>query len=241
MTRDSGVAAAAIVLAGGRGSRLGGVRKADLVVGGRRLLDVVLDACVGCDPVVVVGHEDLAVPPGVIVTRESPPYAGPAAALGAGLDAIDLSASQGADVPDWVLCLGCDQPGVADAVPALRRAAAEVADDVDAITACASVSPSLAAHPDQLREITRVERAESPEVRRGGGDSAHRIEWVLSILRTDALARTIAAQDDGLVDCSMRRLLGALRWSYTPVPASTIDDIDTWEDHARWEQRVGPA
>lgn len=233
MTHDSGVAPAAVILAGGRGSRLGGVRKADLVVGGRRLLDVVVDACDGCAPVVVVGEADLDVPPGVLLTREDPPFAGPAAALAAGVAGLDAHG----DLPDWVLCLGCDQPGVADVVPALRRAAAGAADDVDAVTACASVAP----HPPELREVMRVERTESPDVRRGGDDSAQRIEWVLSILRRDALVWAITAQRGGLVDGSMRRLLGALRWTHAPVAAEAVDDIDTWEDHARWDQRVGPA
>jgi len=226
---------------------MGGVRKADLVVGGRRLLDVVLDACVGCAPIVVVGDADLAVPPGVLRTRESPPFAGPAAALGAGLRAMR---EQGT-VPDWVVCLGCDQPGAPDAVPALIEAAAHAPGDVEAISAAArpgapssSSAPTSSIEPrvDELREEPSALRAEPPEVRRREDDSAHRVEWMLAILRTGALTTAIAARGEAhLVDCSMRRLLAPLRWAAVCVPAGTIDDIDTWDDHARWERRVGPA
>ena len=46
---------AAIILAGGRASRLGGADKASVEVDGRALLDHVLDAVEGCSPVIVVG------------------------------------------------------------------------------------------------------------------------------------------------------------------------------------------
>ncbi len=235
MTRDLEVAAAAIVLAGGRGSRLGGVRKADLVVGGRRLLDVVLDACAGCAPIVVVGEEDLGVREGVLHTREDPPFSGPAAGLAAGSSALHDGERA---VPEWVLCLGCDQPGAPVAVPALRRAAAEVGDDVDAISASAADAAPPAS--PQLREVWCRQGTTPPEVRNGPEASRHRIEWTLAALRTDALGAAIAAQGgaDGVVDLSMRRLLGSLRWAHAPVPAGITDDIDTWEDHARWLQRA---
>jgi len=105
----------AIVLAGGRGSRLGGVSKADLVVGGVRLLDRVLGAAAGASTTVVVGR--VAVPAGVRVTLEDPPGTGPAAGLAAGLDAVERPAA-------WTLLLACDLPGAASAVRALLAAAA---------------------------------------------------------------------------------------------------------------------
>lgn len=112
----------AVVLAGGRGSRLGGVSKADLEVGGRRLLDRVLGAVRGARTVVVVG--DVAVPRGVRVTSEQPPGTGPAAGLVAGLAAVDAPA-------EWTLVLACDLPGAQDAV-ALLLAAADAAGDATA-------------------------------------------------------------------------------------------------------------
>lgn len=104
----------AIVLAGGRGSRMGGVSKADLVVGGVRLLDRVLAAAREASTTVVVGRVE--VPSGILLTLEDPPGSGPAAGLVAGLDAIAAPAP-------WTVILACDLPDAAAAVAALRRAA----------------------------------------------------------------------------------------------------------------------
>ena len=104
----------AVILAGGRGSRLGGVSKAELVVGGVRLLDRVLEAARGASTTVVVGR--VAVPEGVRTTLEDPPGTGPAAGLAAGLDAVERP-------QPWTLVLACDLPGAASAVEALLTAA----------------------------------------------------------------------------------------------------------------------
>lgn len=74
----------AIVLAGGRARRLAGADKPAELVGGRRLIDIALDAVAGAGRIVVVGPAR-NLPPHVESTRESPPYAGPVAALAAGL------------------------------------------------------------------------------------------------------------------------------------------------------------
>ncbi len=113
----------AIVLAGGRGTRLGGADKGALDVGGRTLLQRALDATSACARVVVVG--DVVAPPGVVVTRERPPHGGPAAAVGAGLDHVDA---------EWVLLLPCDLPEAAAAVAALL-AAGRARDGVVAVDA----------------------------------------------------------------------------------------------------------
>lgn len=83
---------AAIVLAGGAGRRLGGVAKPLLQVGGRSMLDRVLDAVADANPRVVVGPDSLVVPPGVRRVSEQPPGGGPVAALAAGLTAVDEAA-----------------------------------------------------------------------------------------------------------------------------------------------------
>ena len=118
----SGVEFDAVVLAGGQGSRLGGVSKADLVVGGVRLLDLVLDAARDARTRVVVG--DVAAPAGVLVTREDPPGTGPAAGLAAGLGVID-------DPAPWTLVLACDLPDATGVVPSLLEAAARADADTD--------------------------------------------------------------------------------------------------------------
>ena len=74
----------AIVLAGGRGSRLGGLDKAELMVGGRTLLERVLDAVGDADRTVVVGAERDA-RRSVTWTLEEPPGGGPVAGIAAGL------------------------------------------------------------------------------------------------------------------------------------------------------------
>ncbi|MFI5616097.1 NTP transferase domain-containing protein [Streptomyces sp. NPDC051567] len=74
----------AIVLAGGAARRLGGADKPGLRVGGRALLDRVLDACADARETVVVGDPRATARP-VRWTREDPPGGGPVAALEAGL------------------------------------------------------------------------------------------------------------------------------------------------------------
>ncbi|WP_406183702.1 NTP transferase domain-containing protein [Streptomyces sp. NBC_01006] len=90
----------AIVLAGGAARRLGGADKPALQVGGRALLDRVLDACADAATTVVVGGRRPTARP-VRWTREDPPGAGPVAALGAGLRATTA---------ELVLVLSADLP-----------------------------------------------------------------------------------------------------------------------------------
>ncbi|KZE92753.1 Molybdenum cofactor guanylyltransferase [Agromyces sp. NDB4Y10] len=107
----------AVILAGGRAARLGGVSKPDLMVDGRRLLTTAVDAAraAGCERIVVVGPAELAAP-GCLRAREEPPFGGPVAALSAGLAA--LGPVSGADV----LVLACDMPDVGAAVTRLAAA-----------------------------------------------------------------------------------------------------------------------
>ncbi|WP_152192585.1 molybdenum cofactor guanylyltransferase [Georgenia satyanarayanai] len=102
----------AVVLAGGTGRRLGGVLKPQVEVGGRRLLDHVLDATAGASRVVVVAPGTVPVPDGVTRTLEDPPHGGPVAGIVAGLRALGRGEA-------LVLVLACDLPGVAAAVPRL--------------------------------------------------------------------------------------------------------------------------
>jgi CTP:molybdopterin cytidylyltransferase MocA len=176
------------------------------------------------------------VPPGVLRTREDPPFARPAAGLAAGLAAARAAAEGAGTMPDWVVCLGCDQPGAPGVVPALSAAAATAPPEVDAIAVTASPRGLL----DEVRAPRTESRSGASGGRREDGGGAQ-IEWMLSIIRRDALSRVVAERGAGrLVDCSMRRLLGPLRWACTPVAAGVTDDIDTWDDHARWQQRVVP-
>jgi molybdenum cofactor guanylyltransferase len=103
----------AVVLAGGRSTRLGGTDKPGLIVGGQTLLAAVVSAVTsaGADQIVVVGPErPAALSPGDLVTgargrvryaREDPPGCGPVAALACGLGQVSapLAVLLAADLP----------------------------------------------------------------------------------------------------------------------------------------------
>ncbi len=95
----------AVVLAGGRASRLGGTTKPQLTLAGATLLDRTIDAAdaVGAASVVVVGPPPEDARQDVRWVREEPAFAGPAAAIVAGLAATDP-----ADDPEWTLLLASD-------------------------------------------------------------------------------------------------------------------------------------
>ncbi len=105
-SEDPDLRADAIVLAGGRASRLGGADKPALVVGGRSLITSVVAAAggAGARRVIVVGpaRPELGLAGGnVRVVREDPPGSGPVPALRRGL--AEVSAP-------WVLVLAADLP-----------------------------------------------------------------------------------------------------------------------------------
>ena len=104
----------AVVLAGGRGRRLGGPAKPAVAVAGRPMLGRVLAAVAGATARVVVGPPELAplVPAGVSLVLEEPPGGGPVAALAAGLAAIPADASR-------LVLLAADLPLLS--VPAVDR------------------------------------------------------------------------------------------------------------------------
>lgn len=91
-----------MVLSGGAAARLGGADKASIEVGGRTLLERVLDALVDVPDVVVVGPEVPTTRP-VTFRREEPPGGGPAAAVAAGLTGF-------ARLPGTVVVLAVDLP-----------------------------------------------------------------------------------------------------------------------------------
>lgn len=110
----------AVILAGGRGSRLGDVRKADLLFRGRRLLDHVAERFSGISGQLLVScgsYPDLELPDGAVSvadadTKSLGPLAGIAAAarfLGGHCKAGDLLISVAVDSPflpdDYVLRL----------------------------------------------------------------------------------------------------------------------------------------
>lgn len=196
MTRPKGVTHDIIVLAGGGGTRLGGVDKARLEVGGRRLQDRVLDGAGAARQVVVAGVTE--VPEGVLRTVEDPPGGGPVAGIIAALATLTATRS-GAP---WTLVLAVDQPTAGEAVPLLLAAAADAAQDIDLLC-----PHDVQGHP----------------------------QWLLGAYRTASLVAALAPLGTGH-HTSVRRLVRDLRISDVPVPL--VGDIDTWEDHARWQDRL---
>ncbi len=95
-----------MILAGGAARRMGGIDKAEVMLGEARLLDRALEAVAGADRVVVVGPRRPA-PDGVLWTREEPPGGGPVPALAAGLAHVSA---------DVVVVLAVDMPFVDEAV-----------------------------------------------------------------------------------------------------------------------------
>lgn len=115
----------AIVLAGGRGSRLGS-DKAQARLGERRLVDRVLGGLPGSVPVIVVGPDPGPLGRAALVVRESPPFTGPAAALAAALPHVSTP---------LVGLLAVDMPFAA---PALARLVEALVDGpTDAVGAVA--------------------------------------------------------------------------------------------------------
>lgn len=104
----------AVVLAGGRARRLGGVHKPALEVGGRPVIQRVAAAVSDAGRLIVVGPADGA-PPRAVLTREEPPGSGPLPALAAGLERA---------AAPWVAVLAGDLPFLRHAdIVALRRSA----------------------------------------------------------------------------------------------------------------------
>lgn len=130
----------AIVLAGGRATRLGGASKASLTVRGRSLLEQTLGAISQARRIVVVGDEAgiVAAAPDarITVVRELPYFAGPAAAIAAGTEALD-----GAGLSDFTIVLGCDMPAVGGAIVALFAAVRDGTDGVVAVSADGRAQP----------------------------------------------------------------------------------------------------
>lgn len=227
----------AIILAGGRGSRLGGVDKGALTIGGRSLLDGVLEATLAADQVVVVG--DGPVPRGVLLTREDPVFGGPAAAVVAGLRALRMpsaplgSVGSGAPIAagevarrgsparsstaQLVLVLACDLPEAQAGVELLLEVATRTGRDVD--------GPAEGGVPDARGEQT----ADGWCLAEEGG----RLQWLFGLYRAGALERAAEALGDP-TDRSMGRLLGRLDLVAVPAPAHVTMDIDTPEDAQRW-------
>lgn len=118
MSADAAPARGAILLAGGRASRVGGAAKPLFEVGGRTLLAAAVDAVryAGARPITVAAP---VLDPGLDVgwVLEDPPFGGPVAGAVAVLDEWERAGTS----PEWAFLLACDLPRPADAVAQLTR------------------------------------------------------------------------------------------------------------------------
>src|SRR4029453_13412516 len=141
----------ALILAGGRSARLGGVPKSNLKYDGATLLERSLAAVVGARKGVVVGPEPGNLPSGVVAAREDPPFSGPAAAVAAGLAALRGDAGARAE---WTLVLACDMPHAHHAVDALLGSLdSHVSDGVIAADANGRLQPLAAIYRTSSLEL----------------------------------------------------------------------------------------
>ncbi|WP_167132156.1 molybdenum cofactor guanylyltransferase [Paramicrobacterium chengjingii] len=214
---------AAIVLAGGRASRLDGADKASIQIDGRMLLDHALAAVVGCAPVIVVGPPHLATAPGrtaMTLVREDPPFTGPVAAIDAALKALEV---------DTVLargnCAGTrakfENRPRASTFPSSRhpRRAPNQPDETwllacDLPRAAEVVATLSAAIPPDFDAAVLV-------------DAAGRRQWLAGRYRTASLRSAVGALPD-TAGASMRQLLANIRVHDVPDESGASTDLDTW-------------
>lgn len=101
---------AAAILAGGKGERLGGVNKALVEIGGRRMIDYVLAAVAGCEPVLLAGGgnvfgADFPIPAGDIIPDLEGDYGGPLAGVAAAVAELERR-----EAPEFLLTTAVDTP-----------------------------------------------------------------------------------------------------------------------------------
>ena len=125
----------ALILAGGKATRMGGVDKSALVVEGRTIFERQL-AALGTLPVIVSAPRDV---PGFTTVRDVAEGAGPLAGIAAGLAA--------ATTP-WLLVLAGDMPYLTAEI--IDRLVSRTSDDIDA------VGVRLAGLPEPLVCVLRV-------------------------------------------------------------------------------------
>jgi molybdenum cofactor guanylyltransferase len=204
---DPGLPVDAVVLAGGRASRLGGADKPALVVGDRSLLASVTSAAdaAGARQVVVVGPPR----PGLVlaggrlrVVREEPPGSGPVPALRRGLAEV---------AAPWVLVLAADLPFIrAGHLSTLLTAAAGARPAADAVVADDEGRPQWGHHPAAGAVLAddegRPQWGHRPAAGAVLADDEGRPQWLAGCWPTEALrAASLGYRGD-----SLRGLLGPL-------------------------------
>lgn len=161
----------AIVLTGGRGTRLGGVDKANLPLGGRTLLDRALASVSGAAHVVQVGPEVSG---------------GPVAALTWGLPRLRA---------DMVVVLACDMPLLGGTTVQRLVAALDAAEDTDG-----ALLVDAGGQPQYLAAVYR-RAALHAAVRRLAADIGEIHGASMRSLLTPLRLTAVPAQPEETVDC----------------------------------------
>ncbi len=198
----------AVILAGGGGERLGGASKADLMIGGRRLVDVVI--C-GLRPqitgrMVLVAKPTVEPPAGVLRTLERPPDGGPLAGIAAGIAQL-ADDSRLAGIQDGrVIVTAVDSPGIVQLAPRLDHALSVADSDVGGVVA-------FGGEPEPFRQYLQA-------------------IYLLPMLRR------LFAEASQLRDRGVGRTLCAMHLAELPVAPDECRDIDTPEDLDWWRSRL---
>jgi molybdopterin-guanine dinucleotide biosynthesis protein A len=222
----------AILLAGGRASRLGGIDKTALVSRGTALLDRAVAAAAGADRVAIVGLRDgREAPAGAVLTREDPPLSGPVAALGAGLAALDAAAGASTNH-------GKRRGGGTGEI-ASRRAAESpegTSAEFTLVLACDLVRPeeAVAQLLASIAAPATADAAHAGAPRDGliAVDEDGRRQPLLALYRASSLRAALDATRP-LDDLPMRRLLGHLDLVEVPLTDELCADVDSPNDAAR--------
>jgi molybdopterin-guanine dinucleotide biosynthesis protein A len=209
VSREQTLLIDAIVLAGGRSSRLGGVPKSGLLYRNRALLEHAVASVRTSRRTVVVG--DVVVGDAdagrqsrqVLITREDPPFGGPAAGIAAG---IALLARTDPTPSDYLIVIACDMPRIA-AATAMLLEPLPCPPHIDGIIARDAEG--------RLQPLAAVYRTTA---------------------LSDAVERRQRSGDvHGL---SVFELIAGLNLAPVTVPRGSTDDIDTWPDAARFGMRI---
>ncbi|WP_130178327.1 molybdenum cofactor guanylyltransferase [Cryobacterium sp. SO1] len=215
----AGLRWSAIIVAGGRATRLGGIDKTALVWQGHSLLDGVVAAASGAARICVVGSDaDLAGE--VLRAVERPRWGGPAAAIVAGLETLAGDAEA-----DWVLVLAGDLVHADAAVTLLlaeldRINASEMADTASSSISTGSISTgSIGSGADRpIDGLISV-------------DSDGRRQPLLAVYRRAALLAS--ARRHPADNLPVKNLIGSLNLIQLRLPDALADDVDTPADAAR--------
>lgn len=198
----------AILLAGGRASRVDGAAKPLFEVGGRTLLARAVDAATdaGAHPITIVGPTpDTAVLPPDLPeldwVREDPPFGGPAAAAVA---ALAMWAARGVE-PEWMILLACDLPRADAVVAHLRAGILLLPPDTDGV--CLA-------------------------------DETGRPQWLSGLYRTSAVQEAASALPGRGSDAPARALFHDMQIAVVRAESGIVDDIDTWDDLVRARARA---